>query len=240
MSKVLKNIVKGVKKVFKKITKVVKKVLKSKIFKAILIAVAVYFTAGAAMGAMGAAGTAGATGTVAGGSVVGGAAANTVGGIMFDIGMGNMATAATLAPTAAATGISTGQALLATTALNMGGSALSASAAEKEAKEREKKDKARLLHNNTTDLNVLEDTRSIMQAQGEAAAQSQQGADYGQRQANGQGVYDGQQVAQDSKGGTVYQNQPVMQSVAQSAPRNVESTSPQYFNSSDNKWQKVR
>ena len=56
----IKNIVKGVAKVIKKtvkgVAKVVKKVAKSKIFKAILIAAAIYVTGGAAAGAFGSTG----------------------------------------------------------------------------------------------------------------------------------------------------------------------------------------
>ena len=56
----IKNIVKGVAKVIKKtvkgVAKVVKKVAKSKIFKAVLIAAALYVTGGAAAGAFGSTG----------------------------------------------------------------------------------------------------------------------------------------------------------------------------------------
>lgn len=49
----MSGLVKAVKKVFKKVAKVVKKVLKSKIVRIVLMAAAVYFTAGAAIGAFG-------------------------------------------------------------------------------------------------------------------------------------------------------------------------------------------
>ena len=62
----IKNIVKGVAKVIKKtvkgVAKVVKKVAKSKIFKAILVAAAIYYTGGAALKGFGVSGT-GAFGT---------------------------------------------------------------------------------------------------------------------------------------------------------------------------------
>ena len=62
----IKNIVKGVAKVIKKtvkgVTKIVKKVAKSKIFKAILMAAAIYYTGGAALKGFGVSGT-GAFGT---------------------------------------------------------------------------------------------------------------------------------------------------------------------------------
>ena len=47
IKKVVKGVAKGIKKVVKGVDKVVKKVAKSKIFKAILIAAAVYYTGGA-------------------------------------------------------------------------------------------------------------------------------------------------------------------------------------------------
>jgi hypothetical protein len=53
MSKVVKKIGRAVKKVVKGVGKVFKKIKESKIFKAIAIAAAVYFTGGAALGAMG-------------------------------------------------------------------------------------------------------------------------------------------------------------------------------------------
>jgi hypothetical protein len=56
IKKVVKGVVKGVKKVVKGVGKVVKKVAKSKIFKAILIAAAIYVTGGAAAGAFGSTG----------------------------------------------------------------------------------------------------------------------------------------------------------------------------------------
>lgn len=56
IKKVVKGVVKGVKKVVKGVGKVVKKVAKSKIFKAILIAAAMYVTVGAAAGAFGSTG----------------------------------------------------------------------------------------------------------------------------------------------------------------------------------------
>lgn len=49
----MSGVVKGVKKVFKKIGQAVKKIVKSPIFKAIVIAAAIYFTGGLAAGAMG-------------------------------------------------------------------------------------------------------------------------------------------------------------------------------------------
>ena len=57
IKKIVKGVAKGIKKVVKGVAKVVKKVAKSKIFKAIMIAAAIYVTGGAAAGAFGASGT---------------------------------------------------------------------------------------------------------------------------------------------------------------------------------------
>jgi hypothetical protein len=67
----MSGLVKSIKKTFKKITKGVKKVLSSKVFQAVIVAAAIYFTVGAATAyfaapAAGAGGVAGATTTVAG------------------------------------------------------------------------------------------------------------------------------------------------------------------------------
>jgi len=56
IKKVVKGVVKGIKKVVKGVAKVVKKVAKSKIFKAVLMAAAIYVTGGAAAGAFGSTG----------------------------------------------------------------------------------------------------------------------------------------------------------------------------------------
>ena len=53
---IVKGVVKGIKNVVKGVAKVVKKVAKSKVFKAILIAAAIYVTGGAAAGAFGSTG----------------------------------------------------------------------------------------------------------------------------------------------------------------------------------------
>ena len=57
IKKVVKGVAKGIKKVVKGVGKVVKKVAKSKIFKAMLVAAAIYVTGGAAAGAFGATGS---------------------------------------------------------------------------------------------------------------------------------------------------------------------------------------
>ena len=56
IKKVVKGVAKGIKKVVKGVGKVVKKVAKSKIFKAMLVAAAIYVTGGAAAGAFGSTG----------------------------------------------------------------------------------------------------------------------------------------------------------------------------------------
>jgi len=53
IKKVVKGVAKGIKKVVKGVAKVVKKVAKSKIFKAVLMAAAIYVTGGAAISAFG-------------------------------------------------------------------------------------------------------------------------------------------------------------------------------------------
>ena len=57
IKKIVKGVAKGIKKVVKGVAKVVKKVAKSKIFKAVMMAAAMYVTVGAAAGAFGASGT---------------------------------------------------------------------------------------------------------------------------------------------------------------------------------------
>ena len=75
MSKLVKAIGRGIKKVFKAVKKVVKKITSSKLFKAVAIAAAIYFTAGAAAGMIGAKGAAAGAGAAAGGAKATAAAA---------------------------------------------------------------------------------------------------------------------------------------------------------------------
>jgi hypothetical protein len=56
IKKIVKGVAKGIKNVVKGVAKVVKKVAKSKIFKAVLVAAAIYVTGGAAAGAFGSTG----------------------------------------------------------------------------------------------------------------------------------------------------------------------------------------
>jgi len=220
MSAIFKKVRNGIKKVFKKIVKVVKKIAKSKIFKAIVLAAAVYFTAGAAMGAMGGAGavtgtvgTAGAgLGTASSLSLAGGidaavaAGATSIGGATTGV----MSTLAAGAKTAG-TFLKSNQ-LLASTGLQMG-SALMAGKAEEKA---EKEALERREENNKSYLNVYEDTSGIMKniAQQRTALMSPE------VDANGQTNYTPN--AQAAK------------------PANIENPTRKYFNSSDNAWQNVR
>lgn len=105
MSKLIKSIGRGIKKVFKAIKKVVKKVVKSKIFKAIVVAAAIYFTAGAVAGSLGAGAGAGASATAAStGAAATSAAATSSQAAMLGSMVGYPS--ATFAATTAATGTS--------------------------------------------------------------------------------------------------------------------------------------
>lgn len=231
MSGVLKKIAKVVKKTFKKIIKVIKKVLKSKIFKVVVIAAAVVFTGGAALGALGATGAATAgmaaaapvagMGTVAAG--VGSAAqvaAAGAGALAAPASTGLLATLGSAVGTASTWAAA--NPMLASTALNMGGSMLSGMAAEKEAKEERKRRERELERNNSTELNIKEDTYGIL---------DRTGYDYA-------GKVSSTGVQNDASGVSNYGQPSVMQSVA-SRPQNVENSKPKYFNASSNKWQQV-
>jgi hypothetical protein len=103
----MSGVVKAVKKEFKRVNDSVKKLWKNKIVRAIIIAVAVYFTAGAALGYFGASGTAVAAGAV--GESAGAVAA----GIGEGIAAGEGATAAMSAAeiSAATAGVAEGEAV---------------------------------------------------------------------------------------------------------------------------------
>lgn len=165
MSKVLKKIVKGVKKVFKKVVKTVKKIVKSDIFKVVVAAAAIYFTAGAAAGLLkgGAAAAAGsgATSTVAAAAApaanvsalgkIGAAGAKAAGiGKSASI-VGKVASVGSKIG-GAVSGMSTGQALLASNLIGTGGQMLSGYAQGQE-QERERK---RIEANRETQLNVYD------------------------------------------------------------------------------------
>lgn len=77
MSKVVRKVGRAISKVVDGAKKLVKKVAKSKIFKAVAIAAAIYFTGGAALGAMGGASAASTAGT----SMLAGAAKGAVAGL---------------------------------------------------------------------------------------------------------------------------------------------------------------
>ena len=210
MSGVFKKIVKGITKVFKKIVKVVKKIVKSKIFKVIVMAAAVYFTAGAALGAMGGAAAGTGMGTVGSMSLAGGidaavaAGASSVAGVSTASGvMGSLVSGAKAAGT-----FLKDNSLLASTGLQMG-SALMAGKAEEKAEDEERD---RRETNAGTKLDVYGDTKGIMQS---VAQQKLAKSD-----ANGQSVY----------------AQPAM---AQVQPSNIENSTQKYFNSSDNTWKNV-
>jgi fructose-1,6-bisphosphatase/sedoheptulose 1,7-bisphosphatase-like protein len=142
----IKKAINHVKKTFKRVMKVVKKIKNSKIFKIVVIAAAIYFTAGLAAGAGASVGAVG-TGTVA-------ATGTTV-----------AATAGTVAGTAATAAASTGfmatlgtavaaNPLLTSTALTMGGNMLSSAASSSAERKRDREDKEELDRNNRTQLNI--------------------------------------------------------------------------------------
>ena len=166
MSGVLKKIGKSVKKVFKKVVKVVKKIVKSDLFKLVVIAAAIYFTAGAVAGMMPAAGAVGVGSTVAGSAVVPsmaltGAATTTIaGGGAALSGLGAAGAAAAsggIMGTLAA--ITPGQASLASGVMNTVGTGMSSYAAGEAAKEEEKereRERDERRNNSETTLNVYD------------------------------------------------------------------------------------
>lgn len=151
MSKVVKKIFKGIKKVFKKITKVVKKIVKSKIFKVVAIGAAVIFGGMALAGALG-----GGAATTTGLTSLGGGAFTTVPANIAGMSGGFSAAsgvAGITASSAASGGIMSGLAaagswaganpLLASTALNLGGSVMSGVAQAREADKERKRIEAK-------------------------------------------------------------------------------------------------
>jgi len=217
MSNPLKKVFKGVKKVFKKVVKVAKQVVQSKVFKAVMLAAAVYFTAGAAAGYFGAAGAAtagaGAATTAGGGLAAGGwAAAETaaVAGAATGGAAGVGAAASGIGGAlsgvaAAAQGMTTGQALLGSAILTTGGNMASAYAQGK--KEEELIDK--IDKNQKHELDVFGMYN---------ASQKQAGV-----------------VGTDSNGATEYNSPSPIQQVA-----NVEPSKQQFYNSSQDSWSPVQ
>lgn len=233
MSKLLKKIGKAIKKTFKRIVKVVKKIVKSKLFKAIVIAGAIVVGGTALMGGLGALGgatSAATVGSTAGITGAAGASAIQAGTNLAAQGLftGAASTGAFAAGGSVMTGAAAGSSLLggaatwaasnpllASTALNMGGSVLSGIAADKAAKEEKKKYDKEMKRNNSTKLNILEDTRGILERTG-YYSKSQQG------------------TTTDEGGNTVY-NSPIKQA----SVTNVEAKPSQYYNSADNNWKAV-
>lgn len=116
----MSGVVKGVKKVFKTVGKIVKKV-----WKPLVIAAAVYFTAGAALSYFGAAGAGAATtaGAAGAGAAAGGAAAGSVASM---VGAGGAAATGVVTSTAA--GVAAGSAAASSVAATMAGSGVAAGA----------------------------------------------------------------------------------------------------------------
>lgn len=194
--------------------------MKSKIFKVIVAAVAIYFTAGAAAGWVG--GLSGAGGAAAG--TAAGAATTAAAGTAAAAGTTAAATTAATVGTAAAAGTtaaaSTG--IMATLQANAGLIAAGATAANgimqqqaarKDAKEYDRQ----LTENNKTQLNILDDTRSLLERTG-YYSKEQQG------------------VVNDANGNAVYQNNADAQRERVAA----QPEKPQkFFNSGSNSWEEV-
>ena len=178
MSKALKKIGRGIKKRFKSAVKIVKKVASSKIFKAVAIAVAVYFTAGAAMGAMGttaaASGGAAATGagaattatagataaSTAGATVGAGAAATgaaTTGAAVTGAGAATVGSTVTTAGLTSAANTAISRQLVYSAALN----AVSNIASDAAARDEQRRYDRQLTTNNSTYLSVGEDLTNL-------------------------------------------------------------------------------
>ena len=165
MSGVLKKIGKSIKKVFKKVVKVVKKIVKSDLFKLVVIAAAIYFTAGAVAGMMPAAGAVGVgASTVAGSAVVPsmaltGAATTTIAGGGAALSGLGAAGAASGGIMGAISAITPAQASLASGVMKTAGAGMSSYAAGEAAKE-EEKERERLRDekrkNSETTLNVYD------------------------------------------------------------------------------------
>jgi len=174
MSNPLKKIAKAIKKVFKKVVKVVKKIVKSKLFKVVLLAAAVYFTAGAAGAFAGSAAAPISTATALAPASTGAALTGSVGGSLH-------AAAATAASTTAASGgiMSTigatakgalgwakANPLLASKGLEMGGAMLSGFGNAKAKEDAAEDERRRLKDNNSTYLDVYGGTMNSLSQSG--------------------------------------------------------------------------
>ncbi|WIO73366.1 hypothetical protein QP938_08635 [Porticoccaceae bacterium LTM1] len=234
MSKALKKVLsplRKVRKVFKKIISPVKKLMKKKWFKLVLMAAAVYFTAGAAMGAFGAggtaaAGTAGATTTTVGATSAAGAGASGI-----SVGIGGAGTITSTGTLAGVTGGSAGgvtggllskvaawttsNQLLASTALTTGGNMLSSYAEAKDQEEKEKKWDEELTKRNSTKLDVYDRTK-------QSAEES--------------GYYGPSAAGKDSSGRSEYR--PLLATVAERT-QNIDARPPHFYDSSTNHWKPV-
>lgn len=164
MSNPFKKIIKKVKKVYKKVVKVVKKVVKSKIFKAVVIAVAIYYGGQVIAGQLAKASAVASTASAGAGSL---APITTAAVPNLATGVGSTMVANTAAAAApAATGImgtlaalTPAQAALASGVMTTGGAFMSTYAQGEAAKEEEKRiEKLRKERerNSETELNVYD------------------------------------------------------------------------------------
>jgi len=188
------KIKKKIKKVFKKVVKVVKKIVKSKIFKAVVLAAAIYFTAGAVAGAL--APTAGALNSIAiaptalaGGGMSAGTIASAAssgfsaigsGAVAANVGggvIGSIAQGATNLVGAAGSAIAANPGL-ASTIVTTGGKMLSGYAAAKGAEQAEEEERERIEKNGRYKLKMK--GRDVPQGAGPEMANATENATAGQ------------------------------------------------------------
>lgn len=239
MSGLVKKIAKKVKKVFKKIIKVVKKVLKSKLFKIAVIAVAVYFGGAALLAGSSLGGAAAAAPIIEAGAST--AAINAGTAVAASSGASVLGATGAAATTATSTGgllssLTSGKALLASTALNMGGSFMQAKAADNQ----EKENKAELKRNNNTNLNIYGRTMTALDESGwRNPATGQIGG-----QANGQETaQEGNTTASRQRVSTLESNSAmagVSSAVQESYSKAPKKAEPKFYDNASNKWQQVK
>lgn len=216
MSKALKKISKGIKKVFKKVVKVVKKVAKSKIFQAVVIAVAMYYTGTAIAGAL--------KGSAA---TVSTAAPSSLGGMSNAIGQSSLAAGGGSAPLAPPAGgilgtianMSSGAATLGGAVLTTGGQMVSGYAASKAEEERVKDEERKLEINNSTKL----DFSSTHAAAAKDAQKFTQGANLGRAELASGNLSPVQQLSNNTS--VVNAGKP--------------SGAPQFYNNASDTWDKT-
>lgn len=251
MSGVVKKIAKSIKKVFKKVVKVIKKILKSKLFKIVVAAAAIYFTAGTLLAAGGLGGATAAAAAPISTSVAAGAGVSSAAGATAAASgasalgassslVAGASTAATTTTGGILSSLTSGKALLASTALNMGNSYMQGKAAEKEQKDAEKE----MYKNNTTNIDVYGRTMDALNESGwrnaDTGAIGRQGVDQEQAQQNTQASRQ-ETSNKESTSAMAGISSNVQESYAAPAPKSVApKTAPKFYNNANNKWQKVK